>query len=157
MSPDAKRRFLTNFWKKRDPTPGTPQNEFREQFYKNIAHANRAFREGGRATTPGWRSDRGRIYARYGETDDVYRRQQEGLAPPYEVWRYTKGQGYYYIFVDRTGFGAYQLVYSSDPKEPGLADWDRILGRRAVADVGNFLGVDLMTLVRQDLKPGQRF
>jgi GWxTD domain-containing protein len=157
MSVDAKRRFLTNFWKKRDPTLGTPLNEFREQFYKNIAHANRAFREGGRASTPGWRSDRGRIYARYGETDDVYRRQQEGLAPPYEVWRYTKGQGYYYIFVDRTGFGAYQLVYSNDPKEPGLADWDRILGRRAVADVGNFLGVDLMTLVRQDLKPGQRF
>lgn len=157
MSPDAKRRFLANFWKKRDPSPGTPQNEGRELFYLNIAHANRAFREGGRATTPGWRSDRGRIYARNGATNDIYRRQQEGRAPPYEVWRYNTGPGYYYIFVDRTGFGAYQLVYSSDPKEPGLADWDRILGRRAIADVGNFLGVDLMTLVRQDVKPGQGF
>lgn len=157
MSLDARRRFLVNFWKKRDPTPGTPRNERREQFYQNIAYANRTFREGGRGSTPGWRSDRGRIYARYGETDDIYRRQQEGTAPPYEVWRYARGKGYYYIFVDRTGFGAYQLVYSNDPRESGIMNWDTILGRRAVADVGQFLGVDLLTIVRQDLKPGQRF
>jgi GWxTD domain-containing protein len=157
MSLDAKRRFLMNFWQKRDPTPGTVRNERREQFYEAVAYANRTFREGGRAATPGWRSDRGRIYAKYGATGDIYRRQQEGLAPPYEVWRYTSGKGYYYIFVDRTGFGAYQLIYSNDPREPGVANWDTILGRRAVGDVGQFLGVDLFAARRQDLKPGQRF
>jgi GWxTD domain-containing protein len=157
MSLEAKRRFLTNFWKKRDPTPGTTRNERREQFYQAIAYANRTFRESGRAATPGWRSDRGRIYAKHGATDDVYRRQQEGYAPPYEVWRYTRGKGYYYIFVDRTGFGAYQLIYSNDSKESGVANWTAILGRRAVGDVGQFLGIDLFAAAREDLKPGQRF
>jgi GWxTD domain-containing protein len=157
MSLAAKRRFMTNFWQKRDPTPGTPRNERREQFYQAVAYANRTFREGGRATTPGWRSDRGRIYAKHGATDDVYRRQQEGLAPPYEVWRYARGKGYYYIFVDRTGFGAYQLIYSNDPTEAGVANWTAIIGRRAVGDVGQFLGVDLFAMEREDIKPGQRF
>jgi GWxTD domain-containing protein len=157
MSLAAKRRFMTNFWQKRDPTPGTARNERREQFYQAVAYANRTFREGGRAATPGWRSDRGRIYAKLGATDDVYRRQQEGLAPPYEVWRYTRGKGYYYIFVDRTGFGAYQLIYSNDPTEAGVANWTGILGRRAVGDVGQFLGVDLFAMEREDIKPGQRF
>jgi GWxTD domain-containing protein len=158
MSLNAKRRFLAEFWKKRDPTPGTPRNERREQFYNDVAYANREFREGGRKATPGWRSDRGRIYARSGEADDVYRRQQEGQAPPYEVWRYTRGKGYYYIFADRTGFGAYQLIYSNDPKESGVPNWDTILGRRAVGDAGQFLGVDLFAYVRrQDLNPRQRF
>jgi GWxTD domain-containing protein len=157
MSLEAKRRFVTNFWKKRDPTPGTARNESREQFYQAVAYANRTFREGGRRSTPGWRSDRGRIYAKHGATDDVYRRQQEGFAPPYEVWRYTRGKGYYYIFVDRTGFGAYQLIYSNDPRESGVANWTAILGRRAVGDVGQFLGVDLFAVTREDVKPGQRF
>lgn len=158
MSLNARRRFLAEFWQKRDPTPGTLQNERREQFYGAIAYANRQYKEGGRKATPGWRSDRGRIYAKSGEPDDVYRRQQEGQAPPYEVWRYTRGKGYYYIFADRTGFGAYQLVYSNDPKEPGVPTWDTILGRRAVGDAGQFLGVDLFASIRrQDLNPRQRF
>lgn len=158
MSDQTKRRFLTTFWQKRDPTPGTARNERREQFYEAIAYANRIYKEGGRKATPGWRSDRGRIYAKNGATEDIYRRQQEGLAPPYEVWRYTKGKAYFYIFADRTGFGAYQLIYSNDPKEPGVPNWDTILGRRAVGDAGQFLGIDLFADVRrQDLNPRQRF
>jgi GWxTD domain-containing protein len=157
LSLDAKRRYMADFWEKRDPTPGTMRNELRESFYQNIAYANRTFKEGGRATTPGWRSDRGRIYARHGAGYDVYRRQQEGFAPPYEVWRYTTGNAYYYIFVDRTGFGAYQLIYTNDPKEHIVPNWDTILGRRAVADAGEFLGVDLLASIRQGIKPTQRF
>lgn len=150
LSLDAKRRFLTAFWERRDPTPGTPKNERREAFYTAIAQANREFREGGRNTTPGWRSDRGRIFAKYGKADDVLRRQQEGRAPPYEVWRYASGKGYYYIFADRTGFGAYQLVYTSDLRETVLPGWGNILGRRAVADAGQFLGIDLFSAGRRE-------
>ena len=92
LSLDAKRRFLTNFWQKRDPTPGTARNERREAFYEAIAYANRSYKEGGRKTVSGWRSDRGRIYARNGAPDDVFRRQQEGDSPPYEVWRYSRAK-----------------------------------------------------------------
>ena len=143
LSTEGKRRFLTAFWKKRDPTPGTAKNERREAFYSAIEYANRAFREGGRNTVSGWRSDRGRIYAKNGAPDQVFRRQQEGRAPPYEVWSYAKGRGEYYIFADRSGFGAYTLIHSNDLKETGLPGWTDVLGGPAVDDVERFLGVEL--------------
>jgi GWxTD domain-containing protein len=149
LSVNAKRRFLTKFWEARDPTPGTPRNERREGFYQAIDYANQTFREGGRNPVAGWRSDRGRIYARNGAPDDVYRRQQEGRAPPYEVWSYAKGKGAYYIFADRSGFGAYTLIYSNDLKEPGLPGWGELLGAPAVEDAGRFLGVDLVSAARR--------
>lgn len=149
LSPAAKRRFLTNFWKQRDPTPGTARNERRESFYGAVAYANREFKEGGRNAVSGWRSDRGRIYARNGAPQEVLRRQQEGRAPPYEVWRYASGRGDYYIFVDESGFGAYKLVHSSDRKETTLPGWAEMLGGPAVADAGRFLGVDLSSASRR--------
>ena len=109
MSLSAKRRFLTTFWQKRDPTPGADRNERREQSNQAIEYANRAHREGGRNTVPGWRSDRGRIYARQGTPDDVLRRLHEGRAPSYEVWRYSRGRGGAKIFADRTELGAYRI------------------------------------------------
>jgi GWxTD domain-containing protein len=149
LSVSAKRRFLTKFWESRDPTPGTPRNERREQFYQAIEYADQTYREGGRQALSGWRTDRGRIYARYGPPEEVYRRQQEGRAPPYEVWRYATGKGAFYIFADRSGFGAYKLIYSNDLKEPGLPGWGELLGAPAVEDAGRFLGVDLLTQARR--------
>jgi GWxTD domain-containing protein len=149
LSVDAKRRFLTEFWRKRDPTPGTSRNELREQFYAAIDYANRAFREGGRNPVSGWRSDRGRIFINHAAPDQVLRREREGRAPPYEVWNYAKGKGYYYIFADRTGFGAFSLLYSNDLKEPGSPGWGDVLGGPAVADIGRFLGIDLVTQNRR--------
>jgi GWxTD domain-containing protein len=145
LSVDAKRRFLTQFWQRRDPTPGTPQNERRESFYKAVEYANTAFREGGRNPQSGWRSDRGRIYAKFGTPAQIYKRQQEGRAPPYEVWSYAKGKGSYYIFADRSGFGAYTLIYSDDLKEPSLPGWGELLGAPALEDIGRQLGVDLVS------------
>lgn len=150
LSPEAKRRFLINFWSKRDPSPGTAKNERREAFYEAIAYANREYKEGGRKAVAGWRSDRGRVFARYGAPDDVLRRQNEGRAPPYEVWRYSSGKGAYYIFADRTGFGAYQLIYSNDIREPGIPAWSTVIGNKAVDDAGEFLGVDLTRASRRE-------
>lgn len=149
LSVEAKRRFLANFWKRRDPTPATPKNERREAFYAAIDYANRAYKEGGRNTVSGWRSDRGRIYARNGAPEEVFRRQQEGRAPPYEVWSYASGKGYYYIFADRSGFGAYTLVHSNDLKESAMPGWAELLGGPAVADAGRFLGIDLSSSSRR--------
>jgi GWxTD domain-containing protein len=152
LSLAAKRKLLSQFWTRRDPTPGTPQNEAREQFYSTISYTNKTYREGGRAATPGWKTDRGRIYTRNGVPDEVLRRSQQGNAPPYEVWRYTRGKGRYYIFADRTGFGAYNLIHSNDLQETGLGNWQRILGLDVVQDVSRFLGADLVRL-----EPGAQF
>jgi hypothetical protein len=79
----------------------------------------------------------------------VLRRQQEGRAPRYEVWSYAKGRGNYYIFADRSGFGAYTLLHSNDLKEPGLPGWGELLGAPAIDDAGRWLGVDLFAASRR--------
>lgn len=49
--------FIDAFWKQRDPTPGTPENEFKQEHYRRIAYANQYY---GRETArPGWQTDRG--------------------------------------------------------------------------------------------------
>jgi GWxTD domain-containing protein len=148
LSVEAKRRFLTEFWRPRDPTPGTVKNERRESFYAAIEYANKSFKEGGRNTVSGWRSDRGRIYARNGNPDETLSRQQEGRAPRYEVWSYAKGRGRgaWYIFADRSGFGAFTLMQSNDLKEVGLPGWVEVLGAPAVEDIAQWLGLDVTTV-----------
>ncbi len=158
MSPAVKRRFLTEFWKRRDPTPATPRNEAREQFYQAIAYADAHYKEPGRKSPDGWRTDRGRIYAKYGTPEDVLERPKEAYGAAFVVWKYSRGKGRYYIFADRTGFGAFQLIYSNDVSEQEIPAWGSVIGRRGLADAGTFLGVDLFSVVRaEDSGNLQRF
>jgi GWxTD domain-containing protein len=137
----AKRRFLIDFWQKRDPDH-TGRNEFREQFYGKIAYADSTFRERGSRTQSGWKTDRGRVYARLGAPDEKLDRVRAGQAPSYQVWRYTRGKSLYYIFSDRSGLGAYKLLSSNDLAEAGAPDWRDILGPDALRDIGLFLNID---------------
>jgi GWxTD domain-containing protein len=139
---DAKRKFLTDFWRKRDPDPSTDRNEAREEFYGKIAYADSTFRERGSRTTPGWKTDRGRIYAKYGSPDEKLERVRAGRAPSYEVWRYTRGRNTWFVFSDRSGLGNFQTLSSNDRNEAGLPNWQEILGPDALRDVGLFLGID---------------
>jgi GWxTD domain-containing protein len=138
----AKRNFLIQFWARRDPTPGTPKNEARERFYGLIALANQKFTERGANARPGWRSDRGRIFIKNGDPADRLQRQNVGIAQPYEVWRYASGRGRWYIFVDRSGFGAFELVATNDLHEPTRPDWQLSLGSVAVSDIQRYLNID---------------
>ena len=144
LSVQAKRAFLVNFWKGRDPTPGTPRNEVREAFYARIAEADRRFTDQQRGSRPGWRTDMGRIHIRMGEPVEVLRRSQVGLAAPYQVWRYSGAREMWYVFVDRTNFGSYELVASSDPKEPTRPGWENQVGPDALNDIGRFLNIDFV-------------
>ncbi len=76
---EEREHFIEQFWRRRDPNPQTEENEFREQYYLRIAHANMTF---GFGKTAGWKTDRGRIYIIYGAPDEV---EQQGLA---ETWQY---------------------------------------------------------------------
>ena len=143
LSVSAKRRFLVEFWKKYDSRPETPANEERERFYQAIAYADQAFRVGRGRQEPGWRTDRGRIYAKYGAASDQLSRVPGGGAPPYEVWRYTRGKPRFYIFVDRNGFGSYQLIYTNDITEHGIPNWRELLTNNAMDDIRSYLGIDI--------------
>jgi GWxTD domain-containing protein len=143
LSLRAKRRFMTDFWKRRDPTPETPVNETRKLFYDAVAYADKTFGEKGRASMPGWKTDRGRIYVKNGSPDEQLDRIQAGRSVPYQVWRYRRGRDRYYVFADRSnGIGIYQLVHSNDVRETGVPNWREVVREEAVADIGRFLGID---------------
>ena len=53
---EEREQFIEQFWLRRDPTPGTPENEMKEENYRRIAFANDHFSAG---ICPGWKTDRG--------------------------------------------------------------------------------------------------
>ena len=128
MSTDEEReQFIEQFWLRRDPTPDTEENEYREEHYRRIAYANQNYASG----IPGWRSDRGMIYIKYGPADETERnnggtqerRIEEGGGTtsmyPYERWRYRYIEGLppnvEIEFVDKTLTGEFRMTM--DPSE----------------------------------------
>ena len=68
LSNDEERdQFIEAFWQRRDPTPDTEENEFKEEHYRRIEYANEHFAAG----IPGWKTDRGRMYIMYGPADEI--------------------------------------------------------------------------------------
>ncbi|MEX2282300.1 MAG: GWxTD domain-containing protein [Gemmatimonadota bacterium] len=123
---DAKRRFLARFWAKiPDPQPVTPNHEMVEEYSQRVDFVAREYRERdiGRS---GARTDRGRIYLRYGPPDAKQIMPVTG-SKAVEVWKYTRNRGLKFAFMDETGFSGYNLIYTTDPNERSLADWtDRV-------------------------------
>ena len=125
---DERQQFIEQFWLRRDPTPDTEENEYREEHYRRIAYANDRYASG----IPGWKTDRGRIYIEYGPPDEIeshpsggtYERPyEEGGGStstyPFEQWRYRYidgiGTNIILEFVDTTMSGEYRLTM--DPSE----------------------------------------
>lgn len=120
--------FIEAFWKQRDPTQGTPQNEFREEHYKRIRYANEYF---GRGTPrPGWKTDQGRIYIILGPALNIEDFTNINGVYPIQIWAYEGEPNYglpasfNIIFFKKHGVGEY-VLYSpvSDGPESLIADW----------------------------------
>jgi len=101
---EEKSAFWVEFWRRRDPTPDTPDNEARDEFYKRVSYANQHFGAG----VQGWRTDMGHVYIRFGQPDEVVRNPFRFEGPPEEIWYYYRERLTYY-FVDHDGFGRYEL------------------------------------------------
>lgn len=71
MHPGEQERWLDDFWRLRDPTPGTAANEAREGFLRRVDIANERFGRNGIAR--GMFSDMGRVFIRYGEPSEILR------------------------------------------------------------------------------------
>jgi GWxTD domain-containing protein len=131
LATDSERdNFIEQFWLRRDPTPDTAENEFKEEHYRRIQYANERFAAG----VPGWKTDRGMIYIKFGKPDEIeshpmggpYQRPaEEGGGStstyPFEVWRYRYlegiGQEVLIEFVDECGCGAYQMTMDRSKKD----------------------------------------
>ena len=147
LSNDEERdNFIEAFWQRRDPTPDTEENEFKEEHYQRIAYANEHFAAG----VPGWRTDRGRIYIVFGKADEVeshpsggsYQRpMEEGGGEtstfPFEQWRYRYiegiGQEVIIEFVDTCMCGEYHMTMDRSEKDAllmtpnaGLTMWEQM-------------------------------
>jgi GWxTD domain-containing protein len=125
---DERESFVEQFWLRRDPTPDTVENEYKEEHYRRIAYSNEHYASG----IPGWRTDRGRIYITFGPPDEIdahpsggtYERPTaegggETTTYPFEDWRYRYiegiGNNVEIEFVDTTLSGEYHMTM--DPSE----------------------------------------
>jgi GWxTD domain-containing protein len=110
-APEDKRLEMFNaFWKGKDPSPDTPENEWKNEFYRRIRFADVHY------TNPyrrGWQTDFGMVYIKYGEPDQVERYPFELGSKPYEIWYYY-AQDRKFVFEDTKGNGDYQLQYPYD-------------------------------------------
>ena len=106
--------FIQSFWDRRNPTPGSSTNAFKEEHYRRIAYANQHFAGDG---IEGWRTDRGHMYIVYGPPDEIDSHPQSSdSAFGKELWLYRHleglGDNLSFSFVDRTGSGDYRLAPS---------------------------------------------
>jgi len=132
LEPGERERFLNDYWKARDPSPGTAENEALEEFVKRIEFANRTYTRPG--LLKGMFTDMGRVYIRYGQPDEILHQvipagdetldqaldeiartenrpatdvRQPGIGGdirPYEVWVYE---------------GVIPTPFEADPRVPG--------------------------------------
>ncbi len=127
---EEREQFIEAFWQRRDPTPDTAENEFKDEHYRRIAYANEHFAAG----IPGWKTDRGKIYIMYGPADEIeshpsggtYQRpMDEGGGQtstfPFEQWRYRYlegiGQEVIIEFVDNCMCGDYHMTMDRSEKD----------------------------------------
>jgi GWxTD domain-containing protein len=126
LNDNEREKFVEQFWLRRDPTPDTVENEFKEEHYRRIAYANERFGAG----VPGWKTDRGWIYIKFGPPDQIeshpgesYQRPLEqggGTTStyPFEQWRYRhlNNIGNVFEFIDHTNAGEYRLIVDPTDK-----------------------------------------
>ncbi|RPJ51756.1 MAG: GWxTD domain-containing protein, partial [Acidobacteria bacterium] len=128
---DAERdTFIEQFWRRRDPDPATAVNELKEEHYRRIQYANERFAAG----LAGWKTDRGRVYIKFGPPDDIQdypagstyvRPQHEGggttLVHPFQVWTYNHiegvGTNIEIEFVDPRGGNLYRFARDAQEKD----------------------------------------
>ena len=102
---------LEAFWSVWDPTPGTPENEIRQVFFQRVRIANRDFAF---MRTPGWRTDRGHVYIKHGDPDEIDDFPMEIDSSPYQEWHYHRGNYRRFTFLDDNGDGDFRLIYPYD-------------------------------------------
>ncbi len=118
---EARRKYLFDFWLKRDIDRTTEKNEFRNLFMERYDYSNTTYST---SFTRGWKSDRGRVHILYGKADDIERFPNSLDMEPYEIWYYNTLQGgVIFVFGDRSGYGDFRLLHSTHRDELQDDNW----------------------------------
>ncbi len=131
-TPEQKRSFFERFWATRGGTSA------RRAYMNKIEEANRRFSQG---STPGYKMDKGRIFIKYGEPQNIERENSSSNQKPYEIWQYENipGQGnVIFVFADRMGFGRYELIHSTAIGEVHNENWRQVVNQNNRANRDGF-------------------
>ena len=135
-------QFVEQFWLRRSPYPDVLHNDFKEEHYRRMVVADEKFA----TETPGWKTDRGRVYVLFGPPDRIEshasgeptgRLPEEGSETTgyaWEKWHYKYlegvGEDVDLEFVDVGGSEDYRLSMSPQernflllPHAHGWVDW----------------------------------
>ncbi len=123
----GQREFITQFWARRDPSSGTPKNEFKEDYILRLAQSKVNFSIRG---SDGWKTDRGRVLLTYGAPDFIDKEHANPGINSHEIWHYeTLDGGSKFYFVDVAEDNTFQLVHSTYRKERQNQNWEEFLFR----------------------------
>jgi GWxTD domain-containing protein len=108
---DQRAQFIEQFWLRRDPTPGTVENEYKNEHYRRIEYANHHYG----SSIPGWKDDRGRMYIMFGPPDE--KQINPATLPgslPAETWTYYSlpgfGNNFRIVFVGSGNSSEYHIA-----------------------------------------------
>jgi GWxTD domain-containing protein len=133
----TKKQMLYTYWLTKDHN--TPEATF-YQYMKIVDEANRKF-----ASTlgKGFQSDRGYVFLKYGEPNEIMVESGDPNAPPYQVWRYNSldnQQEVKFVFYDPDLAGNnYILLHSTKRGELNNPNWKRELYKNNPQKSGNFI------------------
>lgn len=153
--------FIEAFWKQRDPSQGTPRNEFKEEHYRRLKYANEYF---GRGTPrPGWKTDMGRVYIVLGPPNNIDYFENVMNVYPTQVWSYLGDPklglpaAFNIVFFKRYGTGEY-IFYSPSDHGPQSLITDYLGDAKGVLDAYQRLQQLEPNLARYTLSlvPGER-
>lgn len=129
MSLEAKKRFISSFWDQMGAAYQSTVPAIMATIRDRIDHANRRFTH----FNPGWTTDMGRIYIRYGAPDELESDESSDetrfVRKDYQIWKYRTKANAVYLFVDHLMNGNYRLIYvSGDDMEVTNPSWQNFVG-----------------------------
>lgn len=155
LPPDAKRRYLTEFFIYGDTDSSPYGNEFLDEYVERIGTVRMRYGELiGTGERPPWTTDAGRIYLRFGEPDERLQNHMpsgsdtrfvggvsnlQGEAP-YEIWLYHS-TGFVYLFIQENQFDVWRMIFTTDINMQSLADWRGRIGGEAARDLSTKFGI----------------
>lgn len=155
LPPDAKRRYLTEFFMFGDTDESPTGNEFLDEYIERLGTVRMRYGELiGTGERPPWTTDLGRIYLQYGEPDERVQnhfpsgsdtRSVGGVSnlqgqAPYEIWSYHS-TGFVYLFVQENQFDVWRMIFTTDTNMQSLAGWQGRIGGEAARDLSTNFGI----------------
>ncbi len=121
------KNFFNNYWQ---TASANPDKDW-EIYNKNVQRVNRSYSS---QIKKGYETDRGRVFLKYGQPNDINKSEHEPSTYPYEIWQYFEVNGETnrkFVFYNPELVGEdYVLLHSNLTGEKNNPYWQRDLTKR---------------------------